>query len=170
MNVGAEREIHGEELTIIAPNDARRCLSDMLFIFGYPQFDCFMPSLLEHARTISKERKSIAYVQDVFINTDTSYATERAERIGRALGVRIVSAPCNREKLPSRILRTTERDIDGILAEYLDDTVSVIHRIVDSNDLRAIDEEKSIPLRIRRKGMLCQVAMWFESYNLVLVE
>jgi len=159
----------GEPLKISETDDVRRELTYALFTFDYPQFDCFMPHLASTARERARAgERSLAFC-DAFYSASPAYSSERAEGFGTSLGIRLTPTPAEREKKHSRVHRAMEKQIDGILNEYLERPSCVLHRLVDASSLEAINSEKSIPLRIRRKGMLCQTAMWFESYNLVLV-
>ncbi len=159
----------GEALKITALSDLRRCLTDALFTFDYPQFDYLLPYLTIAAKEHKSRGERRFSFCDAFFDINAEYTTERAERVSAATGIRLISMPAEREKKHSRPLKIMEKDIDAVLSEYLDDPSCVLNRLVDADTLNDIDDEKSIPLRIRRKGMLCQTAMWFESYNLVLV-
>ncbi len=150
--------------------DIRRLLTDALFAFGYPQFDCLMPSLLLEimSRNKSGQRESLC-VCDELAFCFPEYAAERAERLGRAWGMDIKPCVSIERGVSKRELRAMERSIDGLLDGIYADNSSVIHRIFDNELLARVSEQEDICLRIRQKAMLCQTQIWAESFNLVFV-
>ncbi len=153
----------------VSSKDIRKRLTDALFIFNYPQFDCFMPHLLQSAAEYKKNGKDTLTFYDATRSADADYADERAERIGAAMGIRLVSLPCERQRKQARELKAMEKELDEWLSELLDIPTCALGRLIDKQMLTQIEREKSIHLRIRRKGMLCQCAVWFDNYNLMLV-
>ena len=161
-------DIHIETLKITQLTDIRKSLMEALFTFEYPQFDAFMPYVLSLAIQGKNERvRSLSFYDG--LDVPREYSVKRAEYIGSAYGLELTSVAPERDKRNTRVLKAMERDLDGILSEYLDKQFCVLHKLVNTDDIKAIDNEKSITSRIRKKGMLCQSAMWFECYNLVLV-
>jgi hypothetical protein len=61
-----------------------------------------------------------------------------------------------------------DKAIDGILDEYMGESGNILHSL-DRTCFEAATNEKSTPLRIRKKGMLAQTAMWSQIYNILLV-
>ena len=128
-----------------------------------------MPSFIKYARLCKSENAKKIYVRDALFELNVDYSLERAERIGRAEGLSICAVGEAKQKLSNKTLKAFEKEIDSILSEYLDTPTCVLRELLSAERLDDLENEKSIHLRIRRKGMLCQTAMWFESYNLVLV-
>ncbi len=157
-----------ETLRITEVEDVRHCLLETLFCFDYPQFDYLVPYLISAAKNKKANGSDTLTFFDAFEGVCSEYAHERSARIGASIGIKLIGLLAEREKKNARALRGMERELDGILSEYLDSPSCVLHKLADTEAIRALDDEKSIPLRIRRKGMLCQTAMWFEAYNLVL--
>lgn len=159
----------GDVVPLSARADMRRALTDALFAFDYPQFDCYMPSLMEYLSAAKSRGARHARVGDPTAVLCSEYAAERADRLGTLWDVEIMSVPAPSDAWAKKSLKSMEKELDGILGEYLSSHECILRRLTDTESIESIGEEKSIPLRIRKKGMLCQTAMWFESFNLVLV-
>ncbi len=159
----------GDVPSLSARADMRRALTDALFAFDYPQFDCYMPSLMEYLSAAKSRGVSHVRVGDPTAVLCSEYAAERADRLGTLWDVEITSVPAPSDASAKKSLKSMEKELDGILGEYIGSHECILRRLTDTESIEAIGEEKSIPLRIRKKGMLCQTAMWFESFNLVLV-
>lgn len=147
----------------------RRILTDTLFAFGYPQFDCFMPSLLSEIKNKAAGRGNAYGINEVLYSEYPEYAQERAERLGRTWGIDIRPSFELDYKPTQRELRAIEKAIDVVLDGIYADSMSVIHRIFDTELLACVAEEKRTSLRIRKKAMICQTQIWAESFNLVFV-
>ena len=145
--------------------DMRRILSETLFAFGYPQFDCFLPSLLSEIK--QKKGSGIYSLNEVLFVDFPEYAAERAEVIGRSWGIDIRTAgECNYTPLQKEI-KAIERAVDCLLEEMLSDTSSPLCRIFESELYERVWEQSDVYLRIRQKAMICQTQIWAESFNLV---
>ncbi len=143
----------------------RKYLSDALYAFGYPQFDCYMPALMSYLT--AKAACGSVRVEDPTLMADKAYSAERAQRLGRAAGVRTVCVRGMAGGVSKLQLKAMEKEIDATLLPYLDANGGVL-RVISSAVSHA-NGEKDIAARIRKKGMLAQTAMWFESFDLVLV-
>lgn len=142
-------------------SDMDRILTDALFVFGYPQFDCHMPSLLRAVRVADKGR---AYgIDDTLYDQYQAYAVYRAERIGMAYGVDIYPMSGEKTRLSVRELRAMDRAIDKLLYENQDE----VERLFSREQIESVKNEKNIPLRIRRKGMIYQSVIWQKHFNIV---
>ena len=140
-------------------------LSETLFAFGYPQFDCFLPSLLSEIK--QKKGSGIYSLNEVLFVDFPEYAAERAEVIGRSWGIDIRTAgECNYTPLQKEI-KAIERAVDCLLEEMLSDTSSPLCRIFESELYERVWEQSDVYLRIRQKAMICQTQIWAESFNLV---
>ena len=148
--------------------DLRRMLSEALFAFGYPQFDCYMPSLMQGIKRQTSVSSQMAYGTDeVLYEEYPRYAVHRAERLGSAWGIDLCPSSCGQFKPSSKELRAIDRELDKILDEMYAQRNCAIKRIFEDSVIEAVINEKNIPLRIRRKGMICQTEMWSESLGLV---
>ena len=148
--------------------DVRRALNEALYAFDYPQFDCYMPylnALLSEAHGAGKRELLVC---DPMTDICERYAVERTDRLAQLWKLSVRTCACENSKLPSRYLKRMEREIDAILDEYMSDEGCIIGAL-DGECREHILNEKSTPLRIRKKGMLAQSAMWSEIFNIILV-
>lgn len=148
--------------------DVRQALSEALLAYGYPQFDAFMPAFIAEAKRAEREGIRNVRIQDGTLELCEEYAIERAYLLSELLGTRVT--PCApRSPLQSRrSLRALEKEIDALLAPLLQSSSSVLYSLFERKTLLGEETEKSIPLRIRRRGMLYQTAMWIESFGVTL--
>ena len=148
----------------------------MLDLFGYPQFDIYMPSLierLERARlTECGRRRPLLESIPARSGLTERYLSGRAIVIGRAYGISVRSDICNRRDRSAQdslyILRA-KRGLEEALKRALDDDECVLYKLFDKKTLRSlsfIKHEKNIPARVRLTGMLYQTVKWFERYNI----
>ncbi len=61
-----------------------------------------------------------------------------------------------------------EKQLDAIIEEYISLGRGVLVREEMRELLAELEAEKSTPLRLCKKGVLCKTAIWFDSFNLVL--
>lgn len=147
--------------------DIESDLIDVLLAYGYPQFDCYMPSFIsEAARAASRGLRAVR-IQDATSEV-MGYSAERAYLLSEICGARIISVESRGIHITKRVLKSMEKQLDAILRTYLDDSSCVLYSIFDEGDIFDCDK-KSIPLRIRKKGMLCQTVKWFENFGIVMV-
>lgn len=160
---GADGEL--SHIPYTKKTDMRRILSDTMFAFGYPQFDCFLPSILAEIK--EKKGSGVYSLNETVFSDYPEYAAERAETVGRSWGIDIRSAPqC--DYLPTqRELKAIERAVDNLLDGMLSDASSPLCRIFDSELYERVWEQRDVYLRIRQKAMICQTQMWAQSFNLV---
>ena len=157
-----------EVLYFSKKTDMRKILTDALFAFDYPQFDYMLPLMLPYSESAGKGELGNIVIGDPIKCLREEYSLERADRIGGLWGVDILVVQTDEEPISARELKAIEKQIDIILDEYRKIPTCVLANLEDSELLGVINDEKDIKLRIRRKGMLVQTAMWFECYNLVL--
>ncbi len=149
--------------------DIRRVLTDALFAFEYPQFDCYMASLLPYIAEARRNGVYEIFVRDIFADTKEDYSIQRADRLGNLWGVDVSIAPCSEGLLSSRQLKYIDKQLDGILDEYMNVAHGMFKLLISDVNIEEIMQERSLTMRIRQKGMLVQSAMWFDTYNIVLV-
>ena len=128
-----------------------------------------MPSLLSEIKNKAAGRGNAYGINEVLYSEYPEYAQERAERLGRTWGIDIRPSFELDYKPTQRELRAIEKAIDVVLDGIYADSMSVIHRIFDTELLACVAEEKRTSLRIRKKAMICQTQIWAESFNLVFV-
>lgn len=142
-------------------SDMHRILTDALFVFGYPQFDCCMPSLIRGVRMTDKGK---AYgIDDGLYDEKSDYAVYRAERMGMTFGVDVYPLAEGKTRPTLRELRAMDKSLDRLLEE----SEGELERLFGRCRIDAVKNEKNIPLRIRRKGMMCQTVIWQEHFNVV---
>ena len=164
---GASRDI-GVKAQRALPNfayskdfDISRILTDTLFIFGYPQFDCYMPSFIKGASNVQTGR---AYCCDEALYEEyAEYAMYRAERVGLSFGIDIYPSERCDVRPSARELRMMDRALDTMIGKYIDE----IKLLFGDLRIESVTNEKNIPLRIRRKGMMCQTVLWQEHFNVI---
>ena len=75
----------------------------------------------------------------------------------------------DRTVLSTRDLKSMDKALDSILEEYVSEPTCRLLRIFGEEAVESIRERRSLPLRIRGKGMLIQSAMWLDTFNLIVV-
>ena len=150
--------------------DVRYILNQALFAFDYPQFDCYMPYLLPSLEEYQKKGEHTVYISDAISCDCKEYSAERADRLGKVWGLDVYFLSDDKDTPSSRELKKMEKELDDILSEYLSSSSCIIREFDRDGVIDIVKSEKSTPLRIRKKGLLCQCAMWFDSFNLVLDE
>ena len=141
--------------------DMGKILTDALFVFGYPQFDCYMPLLM---RAVNITDKGMVYgLDDPLYDQYPAYSVYRAEHLGMAYGVDIYPMSGEKSRLSGRELRAMDKAIDKLLYENQDE----VERLFESDQIESMKNEKNIPLRIRRKGMIYQSVIWQKHFNVV---
>ena len=142
-------------------SDIRRILTDTLFLFGYPQFDCYMPSAIQGIHMVEQGR---TYgIDEALYGEYPDYAVYRAECMGVVFGIDVCPLAESRARPSQRELRAMDKALDRLLDEYADE----LQRFFSSEQAEAVRNEKNIPLRIRRKGMMYQTVIWQEHFNIV---
>ena len=170
MNEGVcipKYEAECEALEYTAKADIRRALTDSLFAFGYPQFDFTMPALLRRIDEARARGERKIYLEEPMLCENERYFSERNEGLCRTLGVEIVSARCEKRTVSARALKGMDKALDAILKDLLSDSACVLHRL-GTDILDNAEKERDIALKIRKKALLCQCALWFEKFNVVL--
>lgn len=152
----------------VKKNDMKRILTDALFAFNYPQFDCLMPSLLPYISQMKEVGAKEICVEDPLKDTYPEYSEERSRRLGEILNVDIRTVSAERQTQGARELRSIDRALDGLLDEYISSKRFPSH-VLGNGVIETVKECRSLPLRIRGKGMLIQTAMWFDVFNLIVV-
>lgn len=152
-------------------------LNEALIAFDYPQFDCFMPSLMELLTKANLQGKEHVIFEDIIRRRNLLYAREREDRLGSLCGIRAIGAfthnsPLFDEKENDR-LELCLRDrffsmppyerlfLREVFGEY---KLEILLNVLDKSTKKE-DTEKSI----RILGMLCQTIDWMQSKDIRLV-
>ena len=149
--------------------DMRRVLTDALFAFEYPQFDATIPAILSALYEAKRTNSDTLCIYDPLISTDGDYACERTERLGRLFGVDLNGEVTDTGYVSARELKMIDKALNPIFEECVASAQGAFAALLEKIGTEEIREEKNIPLRIRRKGMVIQTRMWLDTYNLVLV-
>ncbi len=72
------------------------------------------------------------------------------------------------EGLTKRECKRAEKQLDGIISEYLALGHGILLRKGIYELVSECEKEKSTPLRLCKKEVLCKTAIWFDSFNLVI--
>ena len=148
-------------------SDIEADLTEVLFAYGYPQFDCYMPAFMSEAKRAASQGLRGVRIQDATAVL-REYSALRAYLLSEPCGARIISVQPRSSLIGGRALKRMERALDALLDSYLDDGSCVLYSIFEDGGVYDADK-KSIPMRIRKKGMLCQTVKWFENFNIVAV-
>ncbi len=167
-----EKDFRGEILSppfLFPAGDAlRQMLTDLLFAFDYPQFDCFMPSFLSLLRRMSADKKSppMLRVADAALCMDLGYAYERGDRLGALAGISVsLEAPAC-ISVRQRELKRAER---ALTALFLSEDTSFFIRLLGENWQESIRSEKNHAKRIRMWGLFYQTLLWEKNYPLLFL-
>ena len=182
MDGDAEDSAKGRTTGVIIPPDSIMtfgiCQSavSILDLFGYPQFDVYLPTLidrLERARaSVGAKRRWIPESVPLSSGLSWTYLTERAKILSRAYGITVRTELCSRRTVgvADRIcLYRAFRYILKALNKELEDEKCILYEIFDDKKLcvrNLLKREKSIPRRVRLAGMLYQTSIWFKKYNI----
>lgn len=147
--------------------DIESDLSTALLAYGYPQFDCYMPAFMNEARRAAAQGLRAVRIQDGTAEA-REYSALRAYLLSEPCGARIISVQPRASLIGKRALKKMEKQLDELLESYLEDESCVLYSIFEDGGIGDADK-KSIPSRIRKKGMLCQTVKWFEKFNIVAV-
>lgn len=165
-----------EACSTINISNLEEYLNEALIAFDYPQFDCFMPSLIELLRRASDaEEKSLRFVDHVR-RRNISYAYIREDRLGALYGVSCVGVlpKIDEQKRVAdtsieEVLRKHLLEMDG---ERFDFLKSVFGEMRFLEILRALavpsKKNEDTEYNIRILAMLCQTVEWSESRHLLL--
>ncbi len=157
-----------EVLEYSAKTDIMAALTDSLFAFGYPQFDFTVPSILQRINEARAHGERRIYVEEIALTDNTRYFLERAESFYNTWGVELVGVRSDKKAANARALRGMDKALGGFLKDLLADHACVLHRL-GPDVLDNAEEERDMALKIRKKALLCQCALWFEKFNVVLV-
>ena len=140
-------------------------LRDILFAFDYPQFDPWMPGLINTVRQskLSVGSRATA-VCDVSLYLGIDYAAERADRLGALCGVSLVPIAPQEFSTKERQLKQLDRSLQELLSCS---DLALLRHLFGTERLQSIRQERNLTKRIRMRGMLYQLLLWAEHYPIV---
>ncbi len=141
-------------------------LSEILFAFDYPQFDCLMPSVLFVAREAKKRKKRTVYFEDGTLCMSLDYARERVDRLSSLSGITLHSVSPRGNLVSDREFR----GMDRLLCEMVKKLDrELLCRLFGAGFERTVEAEKNVAKRIRMRAILWQSVLWAESYPILFL-
>ncbi len=145
--------------------DIRGYLAEALVAFDYPQFDTFMPSVMDVLRDAKTKQKRAVRVVDGALGYSEKYVKERADRLGGFFGVSLVCSPFD----PERIKDKSYKKLDKALEEVLNTCdIKILEGIYGEGIAERVRRERSIEARIRMTGILCQTAFLAKTQPILI--
>ena len=155
-------------------------VNEALIAFDYPQFDCYMPFLMEFLqKNYRHSKKRVVYV-DAVRRKNISYAYEREDRLGSHYGVWAVGVMPKEEIQPDpdavslieqvlihRFFSLSERQKKLLRQAVSEPRLNLFMHIFEQDSTKKEDTEA----RIRILGMLCQTVewlSWLQTYSVGL--
>ena len=142
-----------------------RLLSELLFAFDYPQFDCFMPSFLRDVRRAGELGGSVA-VSDSTLCADIYYSAERRDRLCCMAGIRAACVPPVTVAVSERELKKMEKTVKSLLFNTNREALTYIFGADWEKEVANIGNTER---RIRAMGMMIQAVTFCEGYPVRLV-
>lgn len=160
VSESGKREEGGERVALAQSDlkDVRRCLAEALVCFDYPQFDMYMPSVMNTLHIESEKQKRAIRIPDGARRYFDRYVKEREDRLGGFFGVRFCGIPSDIEAFPENEYKMLDSELENILSSC---DVRVLESIYGKGIIERVRGERSLDSRIRMSGMLCQT--WFLS-------
>ena len=145
--------------------DIRRCLAEALVCFDYPQFDMFMPSVMNALRFESQKEKRAVRITDGAGKYSKEYIKEREDRLGGFFGVPFYTVPSDMENIAESEYIALDSELKNILSNC---DVRALEGIYGKGIIERTFSEASIESRIRMTGMLCQTAFLAKTQSILL--
>ena len=146
-------------------SDTRGYLAEALVAFDYPQFDMFMPSVMDVLRAEKIKQKRAALVVDGALGYSEKYVNERADRLSGFFGVSLACSHFD----PERIKDKSYKKLDKALEEVLNTCdIKILEGIYGDGTIERVRRERSIEARIRMTGMLCQTSFLAKTQPILI--
>lgn len=156
-------EAFGGELVCPDEEGMSRLLRETLYAFGYPQFDCLMPSFLRDVK-ISEETGRAIF--DGTLCCDIGYSLERRYALCSIGGYRPVCLPPPVCTVKEKELKKMESIMLSLFSERdKQQTAFVLGDDIENELLR----ERNTALRIRYLGMALQSVIWYDTMRITLI-
>jgi hypothetical protein len=139
-------------------------LTEALFAFDYPQFDCFMPYLLRELEVARRTGQSVLCFADGTRWMSLPYAREREDRLGTLYGITLMGHTPLKLSAREREWKKMDRILGGLLGGAVE---RELNRILGEGWLSVVEKEKNLPKRIRMEGMLYQTVLWEREYRVI---
>ncbi len=152
-------------------------LREALIAFDYPQFDAFMPSLMQMLDEVNMAEKSSVFFEDGVRRKNLSYAYEREDRLGNMYGVEATGVlprvavsldneqlSCMKQELLNNIYLMGERELAILRSVLGERKLCALLSLLKKNGTKKEDTEQ----QVRTLGMLCQSVEWLQSRTFVI--
>lgn len=152
-------------------------LREALIAFDYPQFDCYMSSLMLMLDTAAGQEKKTVHFEDAMRRKNLSYAHEREDRLGALYGLEAIGTLPRvaewgdidniiktEERLAFSVLSMNESEREILKAVFGEHKLYTLLRFFEKRSIKKEDTEQ----RVRILGMLYQTVEWFESRAVIL--
>ncbi len=162
-----------EKLITLTPDRAAPLRSDseeMLFCFDYPEFDEYSPEYLSAVRSLKRYSRTPSrfYIEELSPCTDNIFANLKADRIGRAYGIKLSPKIPNRKPPRSRaFLFDREKKLFAIVKDILSSEQSHIKRFFGSSIETIVSCECETREKISTLGKIIGLERWLESYPII---
>ncbi len=152
-------------------------LCNALIAFDYPQFDVFMPQLMEMLDRANMSGKTEICFNDGIRRRNLSYAYEREDRIGAFFGVGALGVlPKTQPTLDRECIDAAERWLCERLFSMSEEKTELLKDIFGEYKLYSIfkmleqksKKEEDTERKIRILGMLCQCPEWLSARPMLL--
>ncbi len=160
---------------IYKPDKLSEYLSDSLIAFGYPQFDAYVPSVLELFRRIDGELS----FYDCSWGVSSSYAKERAAALSSLCGIRAITVPSYSDENVCGAMTKMYVDLAAAVSALNDSERTLLYSIFDRAEYSRIlslsekgakkEDAQMLFQSIRILGMLMQTCMWLQSSSFLLI-
>ncbi len=167
VSSSGEREGEGELIIPDESNlfDIRRCLAEALIAFDIPQFDMFMPSVINTLRTESEKGKRAVRITDGARKYSKRYIKERDDRFSGFFGVRFCSIPTDIEVTNKAEYTRLDSELESIVSSC---DAKLLENLYGKGIIERVRGESSIEARIRMTGMLCQSVLLAKTQNVLI--
>ena len=171
-----ESNARRSSMAIIPPDlfkfvNACRSAEAILDLFGYPQFDMYLPAIIERLdRALASRGVKSRWIPESISESaglSDAYIAERARVLTSAYGISVRTEKCSRRGTENGA--SALRAITKELKKELGNERCALYELFDERPLgvkELLKHEKSTPRRVRLAGMLYQTSIWFKKYNI----
>ena len=146
-------------------SDMRLYLAEALVAFDYPQFDMFMPSVMDVLRNAKTKQKRTVLVVDGTLGYSEKYVKERTDRLGGFFGVSLVCASSDPEHIKDKSYKKIDKALETVLNTC---DIKILEGIYGEGTIERVRSERSIEARIRMTGMLCQTSFLAKTQPILI--
>jgi len=176
-HAGVKKGIRAEKESIVSlyprfyEDKLGEYLGDALMAFDYPQFDCYIPSLIETLAECATKKKYHLRFEDALRRQNLTYARERDDRLGSLYGIHAVGTFAKAEiavdnnylnkiyiSVKDRFFSMKQEEMALLVSIFGKHRFDGLLRFLEG-DTKKEDTEKNI----RILAMLCQTVEWLSS-------